>query len=164
MKEITEAEMLHKAAAYCSAAERCRQDVEKKIVAAGLSREAADRILDRMERERFIDEARFCRSFVNDKLRYNKWGRVRLKYELRMRNIPEDTISDALDAIDETLYLDTLRTVIKEKRRTIKGSDSRDVFGKLLRFAAGRGFENELVVKCLREYGDDEEMDRESDY
>lgn len=159
---MTETEMLQKVAAYCSAAERCRQDAEKKIVAAGFSREVVDRILDRMEKENFIDETRFCRSFVNDRLRFNKWGRVRLGYELRMRNIPEDTITGALDEIDETLYLDILRTILNDKRRTVKANDRWDMFHKLLRFAAGRGFENELVMKCLRESGDDEEMDRES--
>ena len=35
MKQISESEMLHRAAAYCSASERCIQDVEKKIKAAG---------------------------------------------------------------------------------------------------------------------------------
>ena len=36
MKQISESEMLHRAAAYCSASERCIQDVEKKIKAAGV--------------------------------------------------------------------------------------------------------------------------------
>ena len=35
--------MLHRAAAYCSASERCIQDVEKKIKAAGLAGEESDR-------------------------------------------------------------------------------------------------------------------------
>jgi regulatory protein len=164
MNRITETEMLQRAAAYCSVAERCRQDVEKKTLSAGFPQEIADRISDRMVKEKFIDESRFSRSFANDKLRFNKWGRIRLRYELRMRNIPEDMICNALNAIDETLYLDILRAIIKDKRRTIKASDNREVYGKLLRFAAGRGFENELVMKCLRESGDDEEMDRENMY
>lgn len=160
MKQLTEAEMCQRAAAYCSVAERCKQDVEKKIVAAGFPREAVDRILDQLVKEKFIDEARFCRSFVNDKLRFNKWGRIRLGYELKMRNIPKELVSDVLNEIDETLYLDILHTILNDKRRTIKANDGRDAFYKLLRFAAGRGFENELVMKCLHESGDNVEMDQ----
>ena len=70
MKEITEPEMLHRAAAYCSAAERCIQDVQKKIDAAGLPPDASERIIARLLKERFIDESRYTRFFVNDKLRF----------------------------------------------------------------------------------------------
>ena len=80
MKQISESEMLHRAAAYCSASERCIQDVEKKIKAAGLAGEESDRIVSRLLQERFIDESRFARYFVNDKLRFNKWGRVKINY------------------------------------------------------------------------------------
>ena len=61
MKQLSEPEMLHRAAAYCSAAERCIQDVEKKIKAAGLTGEESDRIIARLLKERFIDESRFAR-------------------------------------------------------------------------------------------------------
>ncbi|MDF9829351.1 regulatory protein RecX [Parabacteroides sp. PF5-6] len=161
MKQLTEAEMLHKAAAYCSAAERCRQEVEKKIVAAGFPPDVTERILERLVREKFIDEVRFCRSFVHDKLRFNKWGRIRIGYELRMKRIPNPLIADALDEIDEELYLHMLQTLLKDKKKTVRGKDNRDTFYKLLRYAAGRGFENELILKCLHQSGYDEEADRE---
>lgn len=161
MRELTEAEMLHRAAAYCSASERCRQEVEKKILAAGFSPEVAERISERLIKEKFIDEARFCRSFVNDKLRFNRWGRIRIGYELRMKHIPPNLIQEALDEIDENLYLDILQTLLKEKRKTVKAKDSRDTFYKLLRFAAGRGFESELIMKCLHQSGYNEDRDQE---
>jgi regulatory protein len=160
MKQLTETEMLQRASAYCSVAERCKQDVKKKIAAAGFPQEAVARILDYLVKEKFIDEARFCQSFVNDKLLFNKWGRIRIEYELKMRNIPKDLISGVLNEIDETLYLDILRTMLNDKKRTIKANNSREAFHKLFRFAAGRGFENELVMKCLRESCDNEEMDQ----
>lgn len=161
MKQLTEEELLHRAAAYCSGVERCRQDVEKKIAAAGLPPEATARIIQRLVDERFIDEARFCRSFVNDKLRFNKWGRIRIGYELRQRQIPKALIAEALEAIDEAAYREILKTLLKDKRRSVKAKDKRDLFSKLLRFAAGRGFESESIIKCLQELGDYEELDQE---
>lgn len=87
--------MLHRAAAYCSASERCIQDVEKKIKAAGLAGEESDRIVSRLLQERFIDESRFARYFVNDKLRFNKWGRVKINYEMQRKGIPSSIRSEA---------------------------------------------------------------------
>lgn len=157
MKEMTEAEMLHRAAAYCSAAERCMQDVEKKIEEAGLSEEASERIIARLLQEKFIDESRFCRSFVNDKLRFNKWGRIKIGYELQRKGIPSSIRNEALEDIDEKEYRTILLSILKTKLKSTKGKDSRDLFIKLLRFAAGRGFESKEAVDCLKRLlkGDD---------
>ena len=66
MKQVSQTEIIHRAAAYCSASERCIQDVEKKIKAAGLAGEESDRIVSRLLQVRFIDESRFARYYVND--------------------------------------------------------------------------------------------------
>lgn len=155
MKQLSEEEALHRAAAYCSTAERCVYDVEKKILAAGLSREAAERIIGRLTKEKFIDEARFCRSFVNDKLRFNKWGRVKIAYELRKKNISSSVASEALAAVDEKEYGNILLALLKAKKKAVKGRDERDVFNKLLWFAAGRGFESKEIIQSLRLLGSD---------
>ena len=143
--------MLHKAAAYCSAAERCIADVQKKIDAAGLPQEASERIIARLLQERFIDESRYTRFFVNDKLRFNKWGKIKISYELYRKNIPTSIRDEALAAIDEEEYRSTLLDLLKAKKRSTKGKDERDVFNKLLRFAAGRGFESRLAIDCLHQ-------------
>jgi regulatory protein len=137
-------------AAWCSLAERCRQDAEKKIAAAGLSPEAQERIMARLLNEKFIDESRFARSFVNDKLRFNKWGRIKITYELNKRKIAPAIRTEALERIDEQTYQSILLALLKAKKKTVKGATDRDVFTKLLRFAAGRGFESKETVSCLR--------------
>ena len=149
MKEITEPEMLRRAATYCSTAERCIQDVQKKIDAAGLPEDAAERIIARLLEERFIDESRYARFFVNDKLRFNKWGRVKIAYELYKKNIPAHIREEAIAAIDEDEYRSVLLDLLESKKKSTKGKDKRDIFNKLLRFAAGRGFESRIALDCL---------------
>lgn len=151
MKQISEQEMLHRAASYCSGAEHCIQDVQKKIEAAGLSSEEGEQIIARLLQEKFIDESRFAKSFVNDKLRFNKWGRIKIGYELQKKNIPASIRTEALEQIDESEYLEILTSLLKSKMRTVKGKDDRDIFYKLLRFAAGRGFESREAGQCLKE-------------
>lgn len=163
MKQLSESEMLHRAATYCSASERCIQDVEKKIKAAGLTGEESDRIIARLLKERFIDESRFARYFVNDKLRFNKWGRIKINYELQRKGIPSDIRSEALASIDEQEYHSLLLSLLKSKKKATRGKDDRDVYTKLLRFAAGRGFETREACSCLRQLfnGNDYEDDFE---
>lgn len=149
-KELSEQEMLHRAAAYCSAAERCKQDVEKKILAAGLDDAAADRIIGRLIQERFIDEERFCRFFVGDKLRFNQWGRIKIRYELKRKGIPETACEEALAGIDEEEYENILAQILATKKKSLRAKDPRDGYYKLMRFAAGRGFEPQLAGKCIK--------------
>lgn len=151
MREKSEAQLLHQMATYCSAAERCVQDVEKKLQAAGLPEEAARRIVDRLVKERFLDESRFARAFVSDKLRFNKWGRIKIAYELVRKGIPSPIRTEALGAIDETLYASTLIQLLKDKKKSLKGTDRREAWLKLSRFAAGRGFEPRETSLALKE-------------
>ncbi|MDR2389343.1 MAG: RecX family transcriptional regulator [Tannerellaceae bacterium] len=150
MKPQSESEMMHRMAAYCSVAERCLYDVRKKMQAAGLSTEAMEGIVDRLIKEKFIDEKRFARCFVNDKLRFNHWGRIRINYELGKKNIPPAICREALEGIDEATYNDILYALLKEKKKTLRGKNEQEVFLKLLRFASGRGFENRETIPCLR--------------
>ncbi len=151
MKEITEAEMLRKMAAYCAASEHCAEEVRKKIDAAGLPGDAAGRIIARLKEEKFIDEARYAHSFTNDKFRFNKWGRVKIAYELQRKNIPEAFINEALASIDEAEYRATLLDLLRGKLKSTKYKDGRDLYAKLSRFAASRGFEGATTYACLRD-------------
>jgi regulatory protein len=150
MKQQSESELLHSMAAWCSLTERCMQDAQKKIAATGLHPDAQERIIARLLKEKFIDENRFARSFVNDKLRFNKWGRIKITYELTKRGIAPAIRMEALACIDEQAYRNILLALLKAKQKTIKGAGERDMFTKLLRFAAGRGFESKEAVSCLR--------------
>ncbi|MDR0750520.1 MAG: RecX family transcriptional regulator [Tannerellaceae bacterium] len=150
MKQQSESELLHKLAAWCSLAERCMLDVQKKIAATGLPPDAQERIMARLLKEKFIDENRFACSFVNDKLRFNKWGRIKIAYELNKREIAPAIRKEALERIDRQTYQTILLALLKAKKKTTKGTTDRDIFNKLLRFAAGRGFESKETVSCLR--------------
>ncbi|MDR0536544.1 MAG: RecX family transcriptional regulator [Tannerellaceae bacterium] len=163
MRILEESEMQHRMAAYCSSGERCKQDVEKKLSTAGLSSDACERILTRLIEERFIDELRYTRSFINDKLRFNGWGRIRIKWELKRKNIPQEIIFEAMRNMDEAAYITVLADLLASKKKSLRGKDEKDVYIKLQRFAVGRGFEYDEITKCLlqlfdgRRYEDNED-------
>ena len=146
----SESEMLSTMAKYCSTAERCVNDVRKKIKAEGLPYDAEKRIIEYLLREKFIDEKRFCRSFVNDKFKFNHWGRIKICYELKSRHIPQDVYYEAIENIDEDEYISVLTDILKSKKRTTNGRSPQDIFQKLCRFAASRGFETPLIINTLK--------------
>ena len=126
-------------------------------------RKSKRRIVSRLLQERFIDESRFARYFVNDKLRFNKWGRVKINYEMQRKGIPSSIRSEALEGIDVQEYRSILLSLLKSKKKATRGKDDREVYAKLLRFAAGRGFETRETSRCLKQLfnGNDYEDDFE---
>ena len=146
----SESEILNNLAKYCSQSERCLFDVRKKLQSADLSESAEKLITDTLLREKFIDEKRFSRSFVHDKFYFNQWGRVKIVYELRSKGIQPDDYCEALETIDDDEYFAVLTGILTTKIRSIKGRSSQDVYQKLFRFAAARGFEPPLIVKVLK--------------
>ena len=159
MKELSEMEVLHRCAAYCSTAERCVQDVKRKMKNAGLPEEACGRLLARLQEGKYIDEERYARSFVNDKLRFNKWGRAKILYELQKKGIPSAICNDALSSIDETEYINLLFAVLEAKGRSLRTADGTDLYRKLMRFAQGRGFGMRESSACLKRLLKDVEYD-----
>lgn len=157
--KLSEPRALNRIASYCSRAETCEHDVRKKLVSWELEDEAIARIIKRLKDERFLSDERFCRSFINDKLRFNKWGKTKIVFELRKRNISELMYKPILDELGNDDFEQQLLHILKVKVKSVKGKDDYDKKTKLIRFALGRGFSMDLVVKSVNKImgGDYEE-------
>ena len=142
---------LTKAMAMCSQSERCRFDIVTKLRQWELPEKEIAEALDYLIKEHFLDEERFVRFYVNDKLRFNKWGKVKLTYMLRQKQIPENIISASLDQINDDLYMKTLRNLLVLKVKSIKGASDYERKGKLAVFAQSHGFEAELAFRIAGE-------------
>ena len=156
-KPLTPGEALNKAAAYCTLCERCVSEVSTKLTAWGVPYAVQEEIITRLTNEKFIDEARYCRAFVNDKVRFNRWGRLKITAALREKRMPQEYIKEAMDNIDEDAYQQSLQETIDIKRRELKGKDDFATQQKIIRHAASRGYEPSLIIKAINYSGD--EMD-----
>lgn len=148
-KGHTEQEAYERLSALCATRELCCWDVERKMRMWEMTDEAKEHVVARLVKEKFIDEKRFAVAFVKDKFQYNHWGRVRITQELKMRGIAQRQIDDALEEIDEEDNLEALREMLDKKRSSVKGKSEYEIRGKLIRFALGRGFAMEDVIKVV---------------
>jgi regulatory protein len=144
-----EDEIFNSLAIYCSQAERCVQDVEKKMKNIDITEEEKQKAIERLKQENFIDEKRFSRSFVADKFRFNLWGRIKICYELKQKGISPEIYHEAVEQIDEQEYLSVLEKLLINKKRLTKGAPA-EMFQKIYRFAFSKGFESRLVMDILK--------------
>ena len=162
---MTEQEAYLQLAALCAQAEHCQQEMRDKMRRWELDETVQNRIIDRLIKERYVDDERYARAFVKDKIRYNKWGRRKVQQALWMKRIDADIQQRVLDEIDAKEYLDVLRPLLKQKRKSIKAESDYELNQKLLRFALGRGFGFDIIRQCLDVGEEDysEEMADETD-
>ena len=149
MKEITPEEAFQKAAACCADSEQCVADIRKKLERWGLDATRRQAVIVRLEEEKFVNEARYARSFVRDKFRYNGWGRIKIAQALRQKGIPAAYIEDAMGEIEDEEYARILQKLLQAKARGLKVGTDYERNGKLVRFAASRGFEMPLIMRML---------------
>ena len=162
MKEKTEQDAYLQLAALCAQAEHCQQEMRDKLKRWGVSADAQDRIVARLVEERFIDDERYARAFVKDKIRYNKWGRRKVQQGLWLKHIDADIQERVLDDVDDSEYLAVLRPLLKQKVKSVKAGNDYERTQKLVRFALSRGFTFDLIRQCL-DVDDDMNIEEDED-
>ncbi len=147
---ITRDEAFRKLAARCTIKECCVSEVREKLHNWNIQRVDEDSIVEQLLSERYIDEDRYSRAFVHDKFKFDGWGRIKIGYTLRQKQIDPLTVSQSIRTIDEDEYYKSLQHLLKGKSRGLKALPAELQGEKLMRFAMSRGFEPELVRECLK--------------
>jgi regulatory protein len=143
---------LSRAMSLCSQKEYNEADIRGKLKFWGVEPSDIDEIIEELIREKFVDDLRYCIAFVRDKIRINQWGRVKVRYMLSMERIKHSIIDQALEEIDEETYSEALTELLEKKARELKSeSNPYNKKQKLIKFAQGRGFEIDLILKVLKQ-------------
>ena len=136
-------------AALCAQAEHCQWEMLEKMRRWEVPEEAQARVMQRLVKERYVDDERYAQAFVKDKIRYNKWGRRKVDQALWQKHIDEDIRKHVLDEVDDDEYLSVLRPLLKQKRKSTKANSDYELNQKLMRFAMGRGFTFDIIRQCI---------------
>jgi regulatory protein len=158
-KEMTGQQAYSRLTALCARSEHCQQEMLEKMRQWGVSEEEQAEVMARLISERYIDDERYARAFVNDKIRYNKWGRRKVEQALWQKHIDKDIANRVLNEIDDEEYLSILKPLLKQKRRSIKADDNRQERIKLVKFALSRGFTMDIIRQCIDVEDEDEYLD-----
>ena len=136
-------------AALCAQAAHCQWEMLEKMRRWEVPEEAQARVMQRLVKERYVDDGRYAQAFVKDKIRYNKWGRRKVDQALWQKHIDEDIRKRVLDEVDDEEYLSVLRPLLKQKRKSTKANNDYELNQKLMRFALGRGFTFDIIRQCI---------------
>ncbi len=129
-KTITPEEAYIKLSALCASAEHCSGEMIEKMQRWEIPAKDQARIVEKLIEKQFIDDERYCRAFVKDKIIYNKWGRRK---------------------IEQAEYVEILRSLLQQKAKSIKAANDYERTQKLMRFAMQRGFTMDIIHQCIND-------------
>jgi regulatory protein len=130
---------------YCTYQDRCHIEVERKLTEMRMIPQAKEQIIMSLIEDDYLNEERFALAFVKGKFRIKKWGRIRLKAELKKRKISKYLIKSALEQISEKDYLFTFEELANRKANSIKADSILLKKKKLADYLIYRGWESSLV-------------------
>ncbi|MGB2257115.1 MAG: regulatory protein RecX [Flavobacteriaceae bacterium] len=144
-KSYTLEQALSRLQRYCAYQDRCHIEVERKLTEMRMIPQAKEQIIMSLIEDDYLNEERFALAFVKGKFRIKKWGRIRLKAELKKRKISKYLIKSALEQISEKDYLFTFEELANRKANSIKADSILLKKKKLADYLIYRGWESSLV-------------------
>ena len=135
----------------CARAEKCESDARRLLRGWGIGEEEASRIVERLIRDRFIDDGRYAAAFVREKLRLSGWGARKIRTSLRLKGIAAAIIDEALARLDPANQSERLRTQLEKKLRLTRYKDTYDLKTKLIRYGLSLGYDYDAVLDAAGE-------------
>ena len=142
--------ILEKIQSYCHYQERCIKEVRNKLFSLKASNNTADKILQSLIDNDYLNEDRYAKMFIQGKLRIKKWGRIKLKYELRLKGLDIDIINDNINKIKEEEYIQYFNEFSINKIKFLKGTTDHKK-KSFINYFTYRGWENGLIYEKLKD-------------
>lgn len=132
--------------AICSKTEKCPKDIRDMLIKWNFDGNI-QLIVETLKEENFINDERFSNAFVNDKIKFSKWGKIKVAHHLKNKGINSSVIRNSLDSFSESEYLEMVNAEMIKKCRSLNEPDLYKKKQKLFSFGSGRGYEMELLYK-----------------
>jgi regulatory protein len=148
-KHLTKEQALQKLKHYCGYQERSHSEVKEKLYTLGVWKKEQDEIISTLIEENYLNEERFAIAFARGKFRIKQWGRIKIKYELKQKQVSEYCIKKALQQIDEEDYFSVLKKLVEGKYNSLKKEQYLVRKKKTANYLMQKGYEHNLVEEAI---------------
>jgi len=132
---------------YCAYQDRCHTEVRTKLLSLHVYGEELEEIMSALIQEKYLDELRYAKSYARGKFNIKKWGRNKIKQNLKQKQISDYCIRKAMLEINDELYIESLQEVFEKKLNNCTDDNSYTCKQKAIRYCIGRGYEQHLVYQ-----------------
>ena len=148
-RNLTKEQALQKLKHYCAYQERCHSEVREKLFSLGVWKKDHDEIISALIEKNYLNEERFAIAYAGGKWRVKQWGRQKIKYALKQKQVSDYCIKKAMKQIDEDEYLEVMTRVAEEKYAALKKEQYLVRKKKTMDHLVARGLETDIVRQIL---------------
>lgn len=145
--------------ALCAKGEHCQYEMLEKMRQWEMSEEEKANVMEKLIKEKYVDDDRYTRAFVRDKIEYNHWGRRKVEQALWFKHVDSIIVQNILNEVDDGNYIRILKPMLKQKRKSIIAKNEYEQNMKLMKWAIGRGFTMDIIRQCMNIGDEDEFLD-----
>lgn len=140
-----------KLASFCAYQERTHEEVRKKLDSLFIEDDDVEEIIAQLIQDNFLNETRFAQSYAGGKFRIKSWGKKRILFELKRKEVSEYNIRLALQQIEDKEYKVTLMKLAKKKLELLSKKESNKLLQKkkLIAYLVQKGYEPDLVWSTI---------------
>jgi len=136
--------------ALCAYQERCSYELNSKMISWGLYEDDRNALLADLITNNFLSEERFAEAFTSGKVRIKKWGRIKIRVELKQKQISDYSIKKAFNQIDDSIYIDNLNHLAERKWNALTSETNEYTRKtKVYRYLSSKGYETDLIKECV---------------
>jgi len=154
-KFLTKEQALQKLKQYCAYQERSHYEVQQKLWDLGVRRAEHDEIISILIEEDYLNEERFAKAFAGGKFRMKEWGRKKIYYVLKEKQVSEYSMKKAMKEIDDEEYKNVLKELAEKKHDSLKGEQYLVRKKKTMDYLLQKGYEPDLVTRVVNELNEE---------
>ena len=144
-KPLNRDQALQKLRHFCRYQERCHSEARSKLYRLEISGKHHDAIIASLIEDGYLDEERFAIAFAGGKFRINQWGKQKIKYALRQKQVSEYSIDKGLRKIVNDEYFAALKDLAEEKYSSLNEKNRVLRIKRTTDFLLQKGFEADFV-------------------
>jgi regulatory protein len=150
-KILTLLEAQKKMEHYCAYQERCHKEVVKKLQELGMIPISIDTIVSKLVEDNYLNETRFAQSYARGKFRIKKWGKIRIRRELKARDLSDYNIKKGLEEIPDLDYNTTFLSLFEKRKKEVYENIPSVQKKKIISYMVYRGWELEKIYEAIQE-------------
>lgn len=111
-----------------------------------------EEVIDKMIDYKYLDDDRFTKAFIKDKLNFTNWGDYKIKNELKRLGVNEEIIYNNMTSIDDNIYYERINKIIDKDISTNKKYGGIKLKNKIYNHLLTLGYSKEKVISIINNY------------
>ena len=111
-----------------------------------------EEVIDKLIDNKYLDDDRFTKAFIKDKLNFTNWGDYKIENELKRLGVNEEIIYNNMINIDDNIYYERINKIINKDISTNKKYNGIKLKNKIYNHLLTLGYSKEKVISIINNY------------